>query len=250
MPDANLVIDAGNTRVKVAVFTNRKVESVQVFDKIDGEVLSRITSENRISNAILSTVREDVGEVERFLQENFKYIRFNHEKAIGVKNRYKSKSTLGLDRLAAVTGAKSLYPKDDCLVIDSGTCITYDFIGSDANYYGGSISPGINMRFKAMSTFTDKLPLVEQDLNFNESFGRDTREALLSGVQNGMVYEVEGFIGRYKSKYPYLKILLCGGDCGFFDRRLKNTIFAPAISSVPELVLIGLNEIIHSHTND
>ncbi len=247
---ANLVIDAGNTKVKVAVFNNRTINSVESFDKIDREVLSRIISKNNIEKAILSTVREDASSIEELLEDKFNYIRFGQESAVIINNRYKSKLTLGLDRLAAVAGAKALYPQDNCLVIDSGTCITYDFIDSAANYYGGSISPGITMRFKSMNSFTEKLPLVEPDESFNESFGSDTTESIRSGVQNGVIFEAIGFISNYQSAYSNLKILLCGGDTRFFDSRLKNTIFAPAITTEPHLVLIGLNEIIHCDTND
>ena len=246
----NLVIDAGNTKIKVAVFDNRTIRFTESFNEIDPEILSLIESGSRIENAILSTVRADLNGVEEFLKSNFSYIRFNHESASPLKNHYKSRSTLGLDRLAAVAGAKALYPNDNCLVIDSGTCITYDFVDVEGNYYGGSISPGLSMRLKAMHTFTGKLPHPKLDDTFRENIGNDTRTALLSGVQNGTFYEAQGFINNYYSIHSNLKVLLCGGDYPFFAGRLKNSIFAPAVKTEPHLVLIGLNEIILRNANE
>jgi type III pantothenate kinase len=154
-----------------------------------------------------------------------------------------------LDRYAAVIGAAALFKNSNCLVIDAGTCITYDFIDKDKNYRGGSISPGLVMRYKAMHTFTVKLPLVDFDAGFLEDYGNDTRTSMVSGVQNGIVYEVQGFIQSYLSVYPDLIIALCGGDAEFFGTQLKNSIFAHIVKAVPDLVLIGLNEVIYQHND-
>jgi type III pantothenate kinase len=157
---------------------------------------------------------------------------------IPVTNFYKTPDTLGKDRLAGIVAAHSLYVKENVLVIDAGTCITYDLITTKGEYYGGSISPGLNMRFKALHTFTEKLPLVSL-LNFEELIGTDTNTSILSGVINGLIAETDAIIERYKELYSALKIIICGGDAQFLVDRLKNSIFA-----VPELVLIGLNEIL------
>jgi len=144
---------------------------------------------------------------------------------------------LGKDRIAAVTGAWSMFPAKNILAIDAGTCITYDLITSNGEYLGGGISPGIRMRFQAMHTFTGKLPLVEPE-DFDELIGRSTRESLLSGVYNGVMAEISELIRLYGKKFDDLTVILTGGDHVFLHNKLKISIFA-----VPELVLLGLNEI-------
>lgn len=151
---------------------------------------------------------------------------------------YETPETLGSDRIAGVAGAYSLYPAQNCLVINAGTCLTTDFIGKNAVYEGGSISPGINMRFKALNTFTARLPLVEEKDPVTLT-GKSTSEAIKSGVVNGMLAEIKGMIDFYRLVYPDCRIIITGGDSFFFDRNLKADIFA-----VPELVLIGLNFIL------
>jgi type III pantothenate kinase len=146
-------------------------------------------------------------------------------------------------------GAHCLYPGADNLVIDAGTCITYDYVDAGGNYYGGSISPGLNMRYQAMHNYTSALPLVNADDNFSQMFGTDTQSAMQSGVQNGLKYEIEGFINSYRDGKPQLNILLTGGDGIFFDTVLKNSIFAPYIKNEPYLVLKGLNAAIQQHND-
>jgi type III pantothenate kinase len=164
----------------------------------------------------------------------------------GIENKYKSPATLGLDRLAGIIGARTLFPDKNCLVIDAGTCITYDAINKDGVYEGGSISPGLKMRLKAMHNFTRRLPEVEL-VEYDDWQGYDTKSAMLSGVLNGAIEEVKGFIEIYNSKYSKLHVILCGGDSIFFDNRLKNSIFAHALKTEPNLVLIGLNEVIQQN---
>src|SRR5690606_709080 len=160
-------------------------------------------------------------------------------------NHYKTPQTLGLDRFAGVIGAAALYPEQNSLVIDAGTCITYDRIDKNRNYDGGGISPGLSMRFQAMHELTEKLPLIAPDLHFMEKIGTDTRSSLLAGAQQGLINEALGFINDYELRFEALQIILCGGDFKFFDTRLKNSIFAHSVKVEPHLVLIGLNEVIH-----
>ncbi len=150
---------------------------------------------------------------------------------------------MGLDRIAGVIGAKSLFPDTNCLVIYAGTCITYDAVDLAGVYEGGSISPGLKMRLKAMHKFTGRLPEVELS-NYADWRGYDTPSAMLSGVLNGCTEELRGMIEIYRSRYPGLQVILCGGDAIFFDTRLKNSIFAHTLKTEPNLVLIGLNEVI------
>jgi type III pantothenate kinase len=142
------------------------------------------------------------------------------------------------DRLAAAIAGATLYPGSNVLVIQAGTCITYEFINAQGEYIGGAISPGIQMRYKAMNTFTGKLPLIEHK-KFDGLIGQTTEESILSGVNNGILAEVDGIINAYKSQYPDLTIILSGGDADFFVKQLKNSIFA-----VPNIVLKGLNIIL------
>ncbi|WP_423147479.1 type III pantothenate kinase [Rubrolithibacter danxiaensis] len=246
----NLVIDIGNTRTKVALFNNHQISGLNIFESFTAKVLAEILKVNKIDRAIISSVNAEITELEEYLKTEVSYIRFHSGVPLKINNQYKTPATLGLDRLAAVIGAEALYPGRNVLIIDAGTCITYDFIDKDKKYSGGSISPGIEMRLKAMHHFTQRLPLVEPDFTFESGWGDETRSAILSGAQNGVFYESLGFIKSYSEKYSDLEVILCGGDSKFFDTRLKNSIFAPAVKSEPHLVLIGLNEVIHQHTND
>jgi type III pantothenate kinase len=151
---------------------------------------------------------------------------------------YTTPKTLGVDRIAAVCGALQLFPQRDCLVIDTGTCITYEFLDRNARYHGGSISPGIAMRFEAMHRFTSRLPLVKPEINV-PLVGDSTESAMQSGVIQGVRAEVEGIIQKYTDQYPDLKVIICGGDVRFFENHLKQTVFV-----APDLVLIGLNLIL------
>ena len=244
---ANLVIDIGNSRTKFAVFNNRRLE--KIFTDLTIEEAEALISTHQISNSILSSVKRDTAGWEEFLKENTDFLRFSAQLKTSVHIKYLTPATLGLDRLAAVIGAYALYPNRNCLVIDAGTCITYDAVDTEGNYCGGSISPGLKMRLQAMHTFTGGLPAVELNENFADWQGNDTVSAMLSGVVNGTRSEVLGFIEDYSSRYSNLQVLLCGGDMNFFDTRLKSSIFAQTFKTEPHLVLIGLNEVIHQHND-
>ncbi len=162
----------------------------------------------------------------------------------GVQNRYKTPVTLGLDRWAAILGANGLHPTNASLVVDAGTCITYDVLSSSKEYFGGSISPGIEMRFKAVHEFTGRLPLVEWDANEAIVDGTDTQSAIKNGILQGIINEIEGFIALNNKKESALKVIITGGDANFLYKQLQNSIFAPQIIKDPYLVLKGLNEAI------
>lgn len=240
---AQLVIDIGNSRTKLAVFEGRRLIRSEKFRQVDRTILNQYLNNNEIGQSIISSVNNEITGLEDLLKEKTQYIRFSARLHTGIVNRYKSPDTLGLDRLAGILGAKALFPGRNCLVIDAGTCITYDAINKNGVYEGGSISPGLNMRLKAMHQFTGRLPEVELS-EFNDWQGEDTISAMLSGTVNGSAEEIKGFIEIYNSKYPELQVILCGGDAIFFDTRLKNSIFAHALKTEPDLVLIGLNEVI------
>jgi len=243
---AHLVIDIGNSRTKFAIFHRKELAESGKIEKLDPIQLNSLLDDHNITHSIISSVNDDVSKLEDLLKLRTKFIRFTSGIQAGVINQYKSPDTLGLDRLAGVIGAKSLFPNTNCLVIDAGTCITYDAIDSQGVYEGGSISPGLRMRLKAMHMFTGRLPEVELS-DFTDWKGNDTRSAMLSGVLNGCTEEVRGMIEIYRSRYPGLMVILCGGDAIFFDTRLKNSIFAHTLKTEPDLVLIGLNEVIDNN---
>jgi type III pantothenate kinase len=246
----NLVIDVGNTFIKVAVFNQDKIIFSDQSSALSQNTIYQIKEKYQPQNLIISSVRENLGMDIKALESDFNYIIFNQSISTPIQNNYQSKATLGLDRLAAVVGAQHLYPKQHVLVIDAGTCITYDVVNDKGEYYGGSISAGIEMRFTAMHQFTSKLPLVNFDENFDENYGSNTPNAIRSGVINGVVFEVEGFINQQLGQHPKTKIILCGGNSAFFDSRFKNSIFAHLILHEPNLVLIGLNTVVnyqHDH---
>lgn len=140
-------------------------------------------------------------------------------------NKYSTPDTLGIDRMVLVSGASILYPQKNVLIIDAGTCITYDLITDTNEYYGGAISPGITIRYKSLNNYTAKLPLLEKETP-NSYLGNSTKNAIHSGIVNGVLYEIEGFISQYQVNFQDLTIILTGGDADFLAKSLKSTIFA------------------------
>lgn len=241
----SLVIDIGNSLTKVAVFNGQKIIFLTKAKKLIDIDIIALVDKHQPQKIIVSSVRNTVENSLSALAKKKEILFYNNGTKTPIKNLYQSPQTLGLDRMAAIVGAKTLYKNHGVLVIDAGTCITYDFVDKQSNYYGGSISLGINMRLKALKQQTDKLPLVPFDANFTAQFGANTQQAILSGVINGVLAEVKGFIESYNLLYADLKIILCGGDAPFFDTRFKNSIFAQQVISQPNLVLIGLNTIVN-----
>jgi len=237
----NLVIDLGNTRAKLALFEDKVLKEQFSFEpRISLAQLQKLfKSFPGINKTIVSSVINHSKDISNFLSNHTQHILFDSNTRIPVQNKYGSPETLGKDRLAAAIGANSLYKGSTVLIIDAGTCIKTDVVTAKGEYLGGSISPGINMRFKALNQYTDKLPVLNLDKNYHSLTGNNTNESILSGVQNGVLYEVKGFIDAYLKQYPDLKIVLTGGDAAFFELEVKNHIFV-----CPELVLIGLNEIV------
>ncbi|MDB5025513.1 MAG: type pantothenate kinase, partial [Mucilaginibacter sp.] len=218
---ANLVIDIGNTLTKVAVFRQDELLHAGHYATVEAGMLLSLIDQYRVSKAIISSVKKETENWRSALAAKVDLKYFDAEMTAGVHNRYKTPETLGPDRLAAVIGANRLYPGKGSLVIDAGTAITYDWIDAQGNYFGGSISPGLNMRYKALNYYTGSLPLISADARFNDDYGNDTTSAILSGVQNGIKYELSGFIESYQKNEPELNIILTGGDRIFFDTLLK-----------------------------
>jgi type III pantothenate kinase len=246
---ANLVIDIGNTLIKVAVFRQDDLLQFEQYQAVDNAVLPALISKYHIKRAIISSVRNETGAWRDAIAANIEVTNFSTEMSVGIINHYRTPNTLGPDRLAAVIGAHKLYPAENTMIIGAGTAITYDYVDAGGNYFGGSISPGLNMRYKALNYYTGALPLLAPDTEFNEGYGNDTAGAIRSGVQNGIKFELNGFIDSYHKDAKGMNIILTGGDSIFFDTLLKNSIFATCIKNEPYLVLKGLNAVIQ-YNND
>lgn len=230
-------IDIGNTRTKIGIFSHDQM--VESFQGVDSELIITRLNHHQVSRVIVSSVNkmEDQDELVSKLHE-FQPLHFNQKTSLPIKIQYDSLQTLGVDRIAAAVAASQLYPEKNTLSIDCGSCITYDFLKAGKYYLGGAISPGIAMKLKALHNFTARLPLVES-VKTAPLIGKTTEQSILSGVINGALAEIEGMIGQYKSAYPDLIVVLCGGDALFFDGKIKGANFV-----VEDLVLIGLNQVL------
>ncbi|ADR21996.1 type III pantothenate kinase [Marivirga tractuosa] len=231
----NLAIDVGNTKTKIGFFKEDRLEYFKTFDSLSE--LNQFIASKEIESAIISSVNTSYDEILQELKVLSNPILLSIETALPFDNQYKSK-TIGLDRLAAVAGAQMLYPNKNSLVVDLGTCITYEFIEQGKVYHGGAISPGMSMRFKAMHNFTARLPLVEPE-SVDGWISKSTEGAMLSGVVHGIKAEIDAYIQEVERKNAPLTVIITGGDAKFFESKIKATIFA-----IPELVLMGLNAIL------
>ncbi|MET4082312.1 type III pantothenate kinase [Pedobacter sp. UYP30] len=240
----NLCLDIGNSFTKAAVFDQSVLTHFSRFENFTLRELEMLLEEFKPQHVVISSVAEAVEPFEEFLKAHTQYKRFSTLDKAEVENNYETPTTLGLDRWAAILGANATYKNAATLVIDAGTCITYDLLTADRKYYGGSISPGINMRFKAINTFATRLPLVEWDAETEIKEGTDTETAIASGILQGTINEIKGFIASYTNKHNALKVIITGGDGNFLFKQLQNSIFAAQITSDPFLVLKGLNEAI------
>jgi len=222
-----LAIDIGNTRIKAAVFEVDTLFEVLIFTK--EELTSKVDFILQLHPKIKTIVVATVGNLDKtsFLDfENRVKIQFlSHESKFPFQNLYATPTTLGIDRMVLASGAVIQFPDQNRLVIDAGTCITYDFIDADNNYLGGAISPGLRLRYESLHQFTAKLPLLTKSYPEN-IIGNSTQESIHSGVVNGVIHEIDGFVEEYKAQYAKFIIILTGGDTEFLAKRLKNTIFA------------------------
>lgn len=235
----NLVIDIGNSKVKVAVFELDTIITTAVFDEIYFlDEVKRISNQYAIERSIVSSVKDINEEYLEELQKLPFLITLNSDTQLPFKNLYATPSTLGNDRIALAAAAASIYPSQNSLVIDAGTCITYDFINAKNEYLGGAISPGIDMRYKSLQKYTGKLPLLSKNEEFN-LIGTSTSTSIHSGVINGVICEIKGVIAQYEQDFGDLTIVLTGGDTKFLFKQLKNSIFANQ-----NFLLIGLNKIL------
>ena len=234
----NLVVDIGNTRTKTALYQGETLVDLSIHNHYEDIFFGDLIE--RSSNIIVGSVLNDVDALISKLSKLKPCQLFTTQTQIPIQNKYQSISSLGSDRIAASIGTYYLYPNNNVLVIDAGTCIKYNFTNSNNEYLGGGISPGIEMRFKALNQLTAKLPLTPFNKNFDELIGNSTENSILSGVINGTIQEIDGIITCYKSDFPNLICVLTGGDAEYLSNRLKNSIFTHR-----NLVLKGLNDILN-----
>ena len=236
-----LTIDVGNSRIKVAVFEHNKQVDFFIFET--NEVLKNFKNifqkYPNLQKIILSSVGKLDEEVVNFIKSQFQTEIIDHKSKFPFTNLYATPETLGIDRMVLAAGATLIYPNQNKLIIDAGTCITYDFVNAENQYLGGAISPGIKIRYKSLNNYTSKLPLLTLSEDF-EIIGNSTKSAIHSGVINGVIFEIEGFISQYSLKNQDLTIILTGGDAEFLAKRLKSTIFANSNFLLESLNLLSL----------
>ena len=241
----NLVIDIGNTMVKFFLFKNNKTVHKEICDNSDfTKILESIAKKNNINNVICSSVSTNHDSI---ISENFKNSKIlslsDDTLLIPFENNYKSKNSLGQDRIALVSAATYNYPNMNNLIIDLGTCITYDFIDSNKIYYGGAISPGLKLRYISLNDYTSNLPLLEFE-EANKILGTSTNESIHSGIYFGVIAEVNNYIQLLKKDYPKLNVIIVGGFSKFLFNKIKNAIFADQ-----DFLAQGLNYIINYNEN-
>ena len=222
-----ITIDVGNSRIKVAVFEQNTQIELFAFEPIDAQkkienILKKYPS---ATHSVISNVGKLNATVLNYLQTHTSLQVINHETKFPFNNLYATPKTLGIDRMVVAAGAVLKYPNQNRLVIDAGTCITYDFIDEKDNYLGGAISPGIKIRYKSLNDYTANLPLLEKK-EIEHYIGNSTENSIHSGIINGICHEIDGFISQYSLKNQDLTIILTGGDADFLAKRLKSTIFA------------------------
>jgi type III pantothenate kinase len=244
----NLIVDAGNTYIKVAVFQGDKMLAHESFEKklFQKKIEKLLKIHTEIDQMITSSVTKLSNHTKQFLANlDIKVLKLTHKTNVPFQNKYATPETLGVDRIALIVAAVTQYPKTNVLVIDAGTCITYDFKTSDEIYLGGGISPGIQLRYKTLNLLTANLPLLEPKMPENY-IGDSTESAIHSGVTLGVITEIDGIIAHYKGQFAHLTVILTGGDTNFLAKSLKNTIFANS-----KFLLQGLNNVLeYNRYND
>ncbi|MFN8231603.1 MAG: type III pantothenate kinase [Bacteroidia bacterium] len=229
----NLVVDCGNTRVKYGVFENNQIIEFGLITNDFNAIFLKFKSINKV---IIASVTQQHTVIQALIPKGISVVLFSNNLKLPLQNLYQSAQTLGSDRLAASIGSFTLFPNINVLTIDAGTCIKYNFVNNKNQYIGGAISPGLNMRLKALNHYTHSLPLISFDENYDNLTGTNTQNSILSGTQIAAVCEVESMIERYLALYPDLKIVFTGGDANYLCKQLKNRFFADE-----HLILKGLN---------
>jgi type III pantothenate kinase len=234
----NLIVDIGNTSTKLAIFDEgRKISLTRIAD-VESAEIEKVLAAHKIEKAIISSVTTIPSFLTELLSENIPLIHIlSYKSLFPFRIEYDTPETLGTDRIAGVAGAFSFFQGQDLLVIDAGTAITYDYLSHGA-YRGGNISPGLNTRFRALNSFTGRLPLVTPTEDFTNP-GKNTTDSILAGVITGITYEINEYIRTFEKKSTGYKIILTGGDGGFLKDKINHQV-----AHMPDIVIDGLNYIL------
>jgi type III pantothenate kinase len=229
----DFIVDIGNSNFKVAALKNNEIVHTIRFDKKEIRELIQLVKNK---NVIISNVAES--DIQELLSQNCNLIYLAHsDTKFPFDSEYETMESWGMDRACNIAAASYKFPNQNVLIIDIGTCIKFDFIDETNTYKGGSISPGIRLRFQSLAIHTAKLPLLEPKQEFS-LIGKSTNESILYGVLNGCKSEIDGFIEQYEAKFEDLKIIMTGGDAFYFDFKEKSNIFADE-----NLTMIGLHQL-------
>lgn len=241
----NLVVDIGNTLLKLAVFDGGRLVAQQCVGELREETFAGLLGGARAARAVVASTRGEAPAIVEAVRRHTDYLlEFTPATPVPIGNAYLTPATLGRDRLAAAVGAATLYPGRNALIVDFGTAVTLDFVSADGVFRGGCISPGMAMRFRALHEYTAALPLCDAT-DSAELLGRTTDEAVRLGVMNSLAFEIEGYIARMQGEIEDLCVIFTGGDTNFFAKRIKNTIFANC-----NLVFCGLNRILEYNASE
>ena len=234
-----LILDFGNTHQKAAIVDNGKIIFFSKYSSFDLKTLSKIEDEYDFERVILSSVIKEDTLLDTYLHYNYYFLKLSEDTPLPIRNRYNTPHTLGYDRIACAVAANHLFTKKNVLSIQMGTCITYDFINAKNEYVGGSISPGLQMRYDALNHYTQQLPLLTYQV-IDYLSGTTTETCIHSGVINGIINECKGIIHAYRTQYPDIEIILTGGDMRYFEKKLIDEI-----NTYPNLVILGLSLILN-----
>ena len=241
----NLVVDIGNTLLKLAVFDGGRLVAQQCVGELREETFAGLLGGARAARAVVASTRGEAPVIVEAVRRHTDYLlEFTPATPVPIGNAYLTPATLGRDRLAAAVGAATLYPGRNALIVDFGTAVTLDFVSADGVFRGGCISPGMAMRFRALHEYTAALPLCDAT-DSAELLGRTTDEAVRLGVMNSLAFEIEGYIAHMQGEIEDLCVIFTGGDTNFFAKRIKNTIFANC-----NLVFWGLNRILEYNASE
>lgn len=242
----NLIIDVGNSFVKLAVFEGPMLKHKEVVEL--NLVLEGIHILKKKYTSIKKAIISSVGKLNKTdvkaISKSFDVMILNSNVKLPFKNLYTTPNTLGVDRIAVVCASVEQFSNNNVLIIDAGTCVTYDFVTEKNEYMGGAISPGLRMRYKSLNNLTANLPLLELEMP-KSIIGNSTNASIHSGVMHGILKEIDGVIDEYHRKYLDLTVILTGGDANFLSKQLKSSIFANS-----NFLLEGLNYILQFNSNE
>lgn len=230
-----------------------KIANHFIYKHFSSADVDRLFDLYDIRNSIISSVVDiEAATVNAISRRSEHFVLFDHNTPVPITNSYDTPATLGLDRLAAAVGAKSLCPNENLLIIDAGSAITYDFVSAEGEYMGGNIAPGLKMRFTILQQMTKKLPMVDVDENeLIPLFGKNTRDAIAAGVIRGVAYEVKGYMRTLREKVQHFQTFLTGGNAPYVLNNVrKSRTEQRNLNYEKHLVLIGLNNILRLNVNE